>query len=76
MADNRSTQENTLIYTLTNCDTQQAERGPRPAHPGVRTKDGGWSLEAIRRRRVQGTAIPALMVPHWTQRQQAVGRCI
>lgn len=33
MADNRSTQENTLIYTLTNCDTQQAERGPRPDTP-------------------------------------------
>lgn len=32
MADNHSTQENTLIIH-TNCDTQQAERGPRPDTP-------------------------------------------
>lgn len=75
MAANHSAQENALIYTLTNCDTQQdkPKGGPGRTHPGVRTKDGGWSLEAIRRRRARGTAIPALRVPHWTQRPTASG---
>ena len=75
MAANRSAQENALIYTLTNCDIHQdkPKGGPGRTHPGVRTKDGGRSLEAIRRRRVRGTAIPASRAPHWTQRPTGSG---
>lgn len=75
MVANRSAQENALIYTLTNCDTQQdkPKGGPGRTHPGVRTKDGGRSLGAMRRRRVRGAAIPASRAPHWTQRPTGSG---
>lgn len=78
MAANRSAQENALIYTLTNCDTQQdkPKGGPGRTHPGVRTKDGGRSLGAMRRRRVRGQQSQprGLLTGH--RGQQVVGRCL